>query len=76
MSFLKSYIYLLFNRVSISAVSVLTALLTARLLEPEYYGALVSVIAAMSIFIRFGSMGLVQSFQHFDRKTILLCKGI
>ena len=75
MSFLKSYIYLLFNRASISAISVLTALLTARLLEPEYYGALVSVIAVMSIFIRFGSMGLIQSFQHFGSKDYPFMQG-
>lgn len=75
MSFIKSYIYLLFNRVAISALTVLTALLTARLLETEYYGALVSVIAAMSIFIRFGSLGLVQSFQHFGSKDYPFGQG-
>ena len=68
MSFLKSYIYLLLNRVSVGAFGVLIMLLTARLIEPEYYGALVSTIAGMGIIIRFGSLGLVQSFQHFGSK--------
>lgn len=75
MSFLRRYVYLLFNRVSVGAFGVLIMLLTARLIGPEYYGALVSIIAGMGIIIRFASFGLVQSFQHFGSKDFSLSKG-
>ena len=68
MNFIKSYIILLFNRFFVSLLAILVAVFSARLLLPEELGALSAAIAIMGIIIRFGSLGLVQSAQHFGAK--------
>lgn len=68
MNFIESYIILLFNRFFVSFLAILVAVLSARLLLPEELGALSAAIAIMGIIIRFGSLGLVQSAQHFGAK--------
>ena len=71
MRFLRSVIHTFLNRASVAVLGVLASVLTARLVAPEHYGALVSVVAGMGIIVRFGSLGLVQSFQHFGSKSCL-----
>ncbi|MDA9112775.1 polysaccharide biosynthesis C-terminal domain-containing protein [Gammaproteobacteria bacterium] len=75
MNFIKSYINLLFNRFFVSFLAILVAILSARLLLPEQLGALSAAIAIMSIIIRFGSLGLIQSSQHFGAKDFPIYKG-